>query len=204
MTTTTVGRKQKKAVIRTQGHERRRTLENKDTISDQIVTRFLELPEYEQAHTVMFYVDVRAEVRTRFALPDALAGDKKIVVPYCVDGILELFLLEDMDELEVGMYKILEPRMELRGLADKRVDPTDLDLVMVPGVAFDARGGRTGHGNGYYDKLLALVRPDVPLIAIAFDCQMFPEVPMRKHDVFMDKVVTETTVHVGQGRAPAE
>ncbi len=204
MTSTTAGRKQKKTLIRTQGHERRRALEDKDSISSQIVTRFLALPEYEEARTVMFYVDVRAEVRTRFALPAAIASDKRIVVPYCVDGILELFLLEDMDELAIGMYKILEPRIDLRGQTGKRVDPSELDLVMVPGVAFDPRGGRTGHGNGYYDKLLALVRPEIPLIAIAFDCQMFSEVPMRKHDVFMDKVVTETTVHVGHGRDQSE
>ena len=148
----------------------------------------------------MFYVDVRAEVRTRFILPDAIASGKRIVVPYCVDGILELFLLEQMEELEVWMYKILEPRAELREIPAKRIDPTEIDLVMVPGVAFDSRGGRTGHGNGYYDKLLALVRPDIPLIAIAFDCQVFSEVPMGTHDVFMDKVVTETAVHLGQGR----
>ena len=119
MTTTTAGRKQQKTLIRTQGHERRRSLEDKDSISSQIVTRFLALPEYEQAQTVMFYVDVRAEVRTRFALPAAIASDKRIIVPYCVDGILELFLLEDMDELEVGMYKILEPRMDLRDHMEK-------------------------------------------------------------------------------------
>jgi 5-formyltetrahydrofolate cyclo-ligase len=123
-----------------------------------------------------------------------------IVVPYCVDGELELFLLESMDELELGMYRILEPKTELRAVAAKRIDVEELDLIMVPGVAFDRRGGRTGHGKGYYDKLLEHARPDTPLIALAFDCQLFPGIPMQSHDIFMDKVVTESTVYDGLGR----
>ena len=104
MATTTAGRKQQKTLIRTQGHERRRALEDKDSISSQIVTRFLALPEYEEARTVMFYVDVRAEVRTRFALPAAIASDKRIVVPYCVDGIL------DIDQMTgVNQHRVVVP-----------------------------------------------------------------------------------------------
>jgi 5-formyltetrahydrofolate cyclo-ligase len=70
---------------------------------------------YTAAQTVMFYIDVRSEVRTRQALPGALASGKKIVVPWCNEqGELELFHLTDMDELTIGMYKILEPKPELR------------------------------------------------------------------------------------------
>ena len=110
--------------------------------------------------TVMYYIDVRSEVRTRHALPAAAGDGKKIVVPWCNDkGELELFHLESMDELAVGMYKILEPKPELRGLPAKQVRAEDLDLVMVPGVAFDRSGARMGHGKGYYDKLLQHARP---------------------------------------------
>ena len=98
------------------------------------------------------------------------------------------------------MYKILEPRAELRALESKRVAVEDLELVMVPGVAFDRRGGRMGHGKGYYDKLLEHARPDTPLVALAFECQLFPEVPMQAHDVFMDKIITELAVYPGRGR----
>jgi 5-formyltetrahydrofolate cyclo-ligase len=149
---------------------------------------------------VMWYVDVRDEARTRHALPDALAGGKRIVIPYCVDGELELFHLQSMDELETGMYKILEPRTDLREVAEKRIDVSELDLVIVPGVGFDARGGRTGHGKGYYDKLLENAKPETPLVALSFECQMFDEIPMQSHDIFMDKVVTEEKVYDGIGR----
>lgn len=189
-----------KTQIRTEAHERRRQQENKDELSAAIVEKFMQLPEYEAATTVMFYVDVRAEVRTRHALPKALGSGKRIVVPYCVDGLLELFHLENMDELETGMYRILEPRADLRNVAAKRPAVESLDLIMVPGVAFDREGGRTGHGKGYYDKLLEHAPAASPLVALAFECQMFPEIPMQDHDIFMDRVVTDSAIYDGRGR----
>lgn len=189
-----------KTAIRKQAHENRRAQLEKDAVSAKIVDRFMELPEYHSAKTVMFYVDVRDEVRTRQALPSALASGKRIVVPYCLDGELELFWLENMEELELGMYRILEPKNELRTVASKHFQPSDLDLVMVPGVAFDRNGGRTGHGKGYYDKLLQHARLDAPLIALAFECQMFEKIPAESHDIFMDKIVTENAVYAGKGR----
>lgn len=193
----TAARKQE---IRQQAHENRRNQQDKDGISRTIVDRFMAMPEYAEAQTVMFYIDVRDEVRTRHALPEAIQGTKRIVIPYCVDGELELFHLQSMDELDVGMYKILEPKKELREVASKRLQPEDLDLVMVPGVAFDRNGGRTGHGKGYYDKLLEHARADAPLVALAFECQLFPEIPCEQHDIYMDKVVTEAAVYQGRGR----
>src|SRR5260370_695799 len=107
---------QRKTLIREQAHAKRKIQENKEELSRTICDEFVTLPEYTAAATVMFYVDVRTEVRTREYLPTALAHGKKIVVPYCVNQELELFWLESMDELSLGMYKILEPKTELRGI----------------------------------------------------------------------------------------
>jgi 5-formyltetrahydrofolate cyclo-ligase len=194
---------ERKNVIRQQAHENRKQQPDKEELSRRIVDRFVALPEYEAAQTVMYYVDVRDEVRTRHALPAALASGKRIVVPYCKEGELELFHLESMDELELGMYRILEPKVALRSVAAKHLQPEDLDLVMVPGVAFDRHGGRTGHGKGYYDKLLQHARADAPLVALAFECQLFEEIPAESHDIYMDKVVTEAAVYPGKGRGGA-
>jgi 5-formyltetrahydrofolate cyclo-ligase len=191
---------ERKKAIREQAHANRRAQENKDELSQLICQKFVELPEHKSARTVLYYLDVRTEVRTRHYLPTALAGDKKIVVPYCVEGELELFHLQDMAELDVGMYKILEPRPELRTRPEKRVAVEELDLIMVPGVAFDRTGARMGHGMGYYDKLLEHARPDAPLVALAFECQLFPEIPTAEHDVYMDKIITETAIYLGRGR----
>lgn len=193
---------ERKAEIRKIAFANRKNQEDKDNISRKIMATFVSQPEYNLAATVMFYVDVRAEVRTRHDLPDALASGKKIVVPWCNDdGELELFHLESMDELEIGMYKILEPRQDLRSLEQKRVAVEELDVIMVPGVGFDARGGRTGMGKGYYDKCLQHARADATLTAVCFDCQIFDEIPVQEHDIYMDKVITESTVYDGIGRA---
>jgi 5-formyltetrahydrofolate cyclo-ligase len=189
-----------KKKIREQAHANRNAQPDKDELSRHILERFVALPEYQSAQTVMYYVDVRSEVRTRHFLPEALGHGKRIVVPYCIDGELELFHLTAMDELAVGMYKILEPRPELRTLATKRISPEQLDLVMVPGVAFDRSGARMGHGFGYYDKLLQHARAEAPLVALAFECQLFPEIPTQSHDIFMDRIITEQAIYEGRGR----
>lgn len=192
----------RKAAIRELARKNRVAQKDKDELSRRICERFMALPEYQAARTVMWYVDAASEVRTRHTLPQALTHGKRVVVPWCVveTNELELFLLEDMSELVEGAYKILEPKAELRSLPAKQVSIRDLDLVMVPGTAFDPRGGRMGQGKGYYDRLLAHARPDAPLVAIAFDCQIFDEIPVAPHDVFMDRVLTELRTIEGIGR----
>lgn len=193
---------EQKKKLREQAHANRNAQADKDDLSQEICARFAALPEYVRARTVMYYIDVRSEVRTRHALPGALAEGKKVVVPWCnAQGELELFHLESMDELAIGMYKILEPKQELRALPAKQVKAEDLDLVMVPGVAFDRTGARMGHGKGYYDKLLLHARADAPLVALAFECQLFPEIPTAPHDIFMDLLITERAIYHGKGRA---
>jgi 5-formyltetrahydrofolate cyclo-ligase len=192
---------QRKKSIREQAHENRRQQDNKETLSRAICEKFVALPQYAAATTVMFYVDVRAEVRTRDYLATALTHGKRIVVPWCNDqSQLELFWLKSMDDLSIGMYKILEPKPELRNLPERQVAVTDLDLVMVPGVAFTRDGARMGHGKGYYDKLLEHARRDAPLVALAFECQFFPDIPTQEHDVFMDMIISELAVYEGKGR----
>lgn len=197
--------RERKDALRKQAHANRNAQENKDELSRRIVGAFMSLPEYAEADTVMFYIDVRSEVRTRNDLELALQSGKTIVVPWCNEaGELELFRLASMDELELGMYRILEPKIELRGLPEKQVDVQELDLIMVPGVAFDRRGARMGHGKGYYDKLLQHARLNTPLVALAFECQLFEEIPVADHDIFMDRLITEDHVYQGLGRTPAK
>ena len=196
---------ERKNGMRRKAYDARKAQPNKDDISKIICDKFVGLPEYEPAQTIMWYIDCRSETRTCHALPDAINSAKKIIVPYCTvdekgDNKLGLWHLANMDELVFGKWDILEPPKDRWGEVGKEVKPEDLDLVMVPGVGFDCNGGRMGNGQGYYDRLLDGVRPDAPLIAICYEAQLFDEIIVGPHDVFMDKVITEKAVYQGKGR----
>ena len=181
----------------------RRAQADKERLSRQITDRLQSMPQYVAAGCVLWYVHVRDEVRTAQALQGALRetlqSGKKIVVPYCVGEDLHLFDLQGWDDLSPGAFGIMEPRPERRGRADRSVAVAELDLILVPGVAFDPNGGRLGHGRGFYDRLLAGVRPETVLVGVAFECQIVPRVPLDDHDVSMDWVVTEKRLIGCQG-----
>ena len=192
--------RQAKREIRARARAQRLRQTNKGPLSRQICRKLGTLPEYVGAATVMFYVDLGSEVRTRHYLPVVWKDGKRIVVPYCVGEQLELFYLESLDELAPGTLRILEPKVELRSRADRRADLSQIDLIVVPGVAFDHRGGRLGQGKGYYDRLLREVASDTSLVALAFECQLFPQIPTQPHDIPMDKVITEKAIYQGRRR----
>lgn len=196
---------ERKAQMRRQAYDARAAQPNKDEVSKLAIDKFVGLPEYQNAQTAMWYIDCRSELRTQYALPAALESGKRIAVPYCTEdengqNKLGLWLLESMDELVVGKWKILEPPRDQWGDPGKEVPAHELDIVMVPGVGFDRMGGRMGNGQGYYDRLLETVRPDCPLVAPCYECQLFDEIITGPHDVHMDKVVTEKDIYIGKGR----
>ena len=197
---------EKKGKMRREAYDRRNAQENKDEVSAAAVEKFMALPEYETAHTIMWYIDCRSETRTK---PQLLAevekGEKKIIVPYCTEdengeNKLGLWHMESLEEMVVGKWNILEPPKELWGNPEKEVTPEELDMIMVPGVGFDRDGGRMGNGQGYYDRTMEKVRPDCFLIALCYESQLFDNILVAPHDVYMDKVVTEKKVYIGKGR----
>jgi len=124
-----------------------------------------------------------------------LADGKRLVIPYCHGDDLRLFRFEKMEELVPKTFGILEPADEFAKMSNRAVDPKQLDLVVAPGVAFDSVCGRLGHGRAYYDRLLRRLRPGVPVVALAFECQIFPSVPMDRHDMYLDKIITEDHIY---------
>jgi len=195
-----------KSIQRRAAYDARNAQQNKDRASEAAVATLLRLPEYQAAESALWYLDCRSELRTRQAIPGALASGKKIIIPYCtVDesgaNKLGLWWLQSMDELVVGKWKILEPPRGRWGDPGRVFHAEQLDIVIVPGVAFSRDGGRMGNGEGYYDRLLDRVRPDCPLVALCYECQLFDALIVGPHDVFMDKVVTEEATYEGQGRS---
>ena len=169
--------------------------QNQESLSRLIIKRLKDLPEYAAASRLSIYLGTASEVQTLPLLPTAWSLGKRVAVPCCIGDHLDLFWIENLDELAPRTLGISEPKQSICQLRERRADLTTLDLIVVPGVAFDRRGGRLGHGKGYYDRLLRKARSDTLIVALAFECQVLSKIPMLDHDIFMDKILTERAVY---------
>jgi 5-formyltetrahydrofolate cyclo-ligase len=186
---------QEKHHLRAAAHLRRLHQQDGDRLSAVIFERLVRLPQYAQARIVLCYVSFRSEVSTHAFIARMWADGKRVVVPYCEAQHLELFCLDSFDDVAPGTLGILEPKPELRGQDHRRAKVQEIDLLVVPGLAFDRQGGRLGYGKGYFDRLLPGARADALVAAVAFECQVFDAVPMRAYDVRVDAVITENDVY---------
>ncbi len=181
---------------RRKAYDARNAQPDKEKLSQIICNQFMAQTAYQDAKTIMWYLHCRSEVKTLDAVITALDSGKKIVIPYCTTdhqgkNQLGLWWLEQLSELTAGTWGILEPPTARWGEKAKEIPVQALDLIMVPGVAFDRRGGRLGNGAGYYDRLLQKVRPDTRLTAVCYQSQICDKVMMEPHDVYMHTVLTE-------------
>lgn len=162
------------------------TTEERRTKNKAIRERLESHPLFQTAHTLLFYVSREDEVDTH-ALIQYWLGKKKIIVPTVLKEkkTLELHELTRWEDLAPGQYGIPEVPADPHTAFKK-----SLDLILVPGVAFDPEGHRLGYGKGYYDTLLH--SHDTPTLGLAYDCQIIDRVPQEPHDRRVDIVLTET------------
>lgn len=133
----------------------------------------------------MFYVAFGGEVETKEMIKEAQNSGKIIAVPVCRKHRMSLrpCLLDEHARLKKGPYGISEPAVE------ECLRLADLDLVIVPGVAFDKKGNRLGRGKGYYDRFLARLPQRTASLGLAFDFQILPSLPAQRHDIAVSKVL---------------
>lgn len=161
--------------------------------SYEITQRVLLLPEYKSAQTILIYLSFAKEVNTQAIIMNAWQQEKLILVPVCqpLDKSLLLSELRDFSELTSGTWNIPEPKKEyLRPLGADVVD-----LAIIPGVAFDLRGSRLGHGAGYYDRFLPKLHPSCPKVALAYEFSINQFLPNEPHDIPMDYIITEVATY---------
>jgi 5-formyltetrahydrofolate cyclo-ligase len=158
--------------------------------SKEIKEKLFNLKEFKDAETILFYVSYNGEVFTHDMICE-LFYKKNIIVPLSnkENHTLTLSHLKSWEELCIGSYNILEPSIEK--IRETKIQA--IDLIIVPGVAFDEHGGRLGHGKGYYDRLLSESK-DIFKIGLCFEFQIFDNIPMDEHDVYMDLIVTEKRI----------
>ncbi|MGM9571425.1 MAG: 5-formyltetrahydrofolate cyclo-ligase [bacterium] len=170
-----------------------RDTQEKEIIEEKsaaIHQKLFQLEEFKKANTILIYAAMRGEVLTKGIFTEAYKRGKKVLVPISQleDRSLLLSEIHDYDnELVVATFNVPEPKKEcLRPTAHSEVD-----LVIVPGVAFDTQGNRLGYGGGFYDRFLAGLKPDVPAIAICYELQLRDDLVAEEHDLPMDWVITE-------------
>lgn len=137
---------------------------------DDICTAILALPEYQSAAQIMTYVSFGTEVNPETAMHAAAAEGKRIMIPD-----------------HFGL-------IEVTGSFAKRAGATDIDMVFIPGLAFDENGHRLGYGGGWYDRFASKLRTGVKLAGLAYEEQVVRSLPAEPHDLRLDIIVTDRRI----------
>lgn len=151
----------------------------------------------DQVPPVLFtYIPVRAEVEIAPILDWCWEMGIAVAAPRVESAgrLMTLHAIQGFEDLEEGAYGIREPKREIPALAGL----DRVQVMLVPGLAFDAQMGRLGYGGGYYDRFMRRCREQSDRepfkLALAYDVQLIPSVPMAPHDFQVDAIVTESRI----------
>lgn len=150
--------------------------------------RVIELTEFVGAQTIVAFSAIQKETDPAELLAAARASGKRVGLPRVVEELLALHEFRDVSELQEGAFGVLEPSASAPVIA-----PADVDLVIVPGLAFDVRGHRLGYGRAFYDRLLPSMTKAFRL-GFAYDFQLVMELPNDAHDIPMHAIATDQQV----------
>ena len=173
-----------------------------ETIADTIETKsqrirghLMTIDAFRQAwqsERLMSFVSMPLEVDTTPLFTAHPFATHSMIVPYCEANEIVPMRIRSLDELEPsGSMKVLVPKLSIRQDASRQVLPEQIDVVLVPGLAFDHLGNRLGRGRGYYDRFLRRLPADVLTIGLAFDGMIRDLIPHDKNDHPVKMVVTE-------------
>jgi 5-formyltetrahydrofolate cyclo-ligase len=162
------------------------TVENKAAKDTNIFSKVIKSEYYKEAKTIMTYISFGSEVDTLSIIKHALENNKIVCVPKIINKSqgMKAIKIEALGDLEKNNIGIMEPLS-----FDNEIISKDIDLFLVPGLAFDKEGGRIGYGAAYYDRFLRESKNSSIKMGLAFDLQLIDRVPMTKDDVYMNVVI---------------
>jgi 5-formyltetrahydrofolate cyclo-ligase len=167
----------------------------------RIHERLLTLPEVAEARVLIGYAAFGSEVSIDAVLGAALDRGAGVLLPWVEGDELGIARIRDLAaDLAPGWRGVREPRASGR----RPARPDRVEAALVPGVGFDRRGNRLGYGGGHFDRLLARLSPQTPVIGVAFDVQVLDSLPVERHDVPVDIVVTESVILRPEARRSEE
>jgi 5-formyltetrahydrofolate cyclo-ligase len=158
--------------------------------SEVICGYLISSKQFREAKIISLYSPIKKEVRTQDIFNAARSKGK--IVGFPVSDIkkneITYFEVDDVSELIEGAYGIMEPPSDKK----RMINAPDINLIIIPGVAFDDRGFRIGYGGGYFDRLLGRDDIKATKTALAFDLQMVSRIPEESHDMRLDFIFTES------------
>lgn len=161
-----------------------RTVKKKSLRIHRLMTR---IPAYQIARRIACYVSVKNEVDTQTPIRTALGSGKRVAVPVARgNGVMDFQAIEGLNELRTAHHGLREPVPNPESI----LPPHTLDVILIPGIAFDRLGHRIGSGKGYYDRFLT--RTNAVRIGLSYAFQIIDRVPAEPHDMKMDWIVTES------------
>lgn len=185
---------QTKKEIRKQIEQKRAsmTTSQKALWDKQILHQLLQSEYYTRAKIIFCYISFEGEVDTLTFIEHALSDNKILCVPkvHSMKEGMDAYRIKNLDQLTKGYYGILEPS-DLTGI----IQPTSIDLLIIPGVAFDGNMNRIGYGGGFYDRYLKNIASTTPKIALAYDFQILESLPTDSYDEMITKVITNSTTN---------
>jgi len=160
--------------------------------SKEIALKFLKTTDYLNSKNIFIFYPFRSEIDTTIIIKKALKESKNIILPRVEGTLLNLYFINDVHtQLQEGSYKIMEPIPS----SCSRAHVSDINLAIVPGVAFDKNLNRLGYGGGFYDKILRNLPQNIKKIALSFDIQIVPNIPVLDHDIKIDIIITESKIY---------
>jgi len=158
-----------------------------------IENRLFEFANFLEASIVLLYINSTSEVNSREILKRCFDYNKIVILPAFDTTKYEMKLMkvDNLDtDLTLGPRGILEPDSSRCNVAPIEC----IDIAIIPGVAFDEKGGRIGSGDGYYDRLIPKLSITTRKVALAFESQIIPIVHMESHDKYVDIIITEKRI----------
>lgn len=161
-----------------------------DILSNEITKRFLASTEYKRATTIGITISRQPEVNTRLIIEAAWSAGKKVVVPKCnsIDRSMDFRTINAYDDLEVVYMDLLEPIIDKTNSVRK----LEIDIQVVPGVAFNEEGYRIGYGGGYYDRYMEDF--EGKSVSLTFEQQVGFDIPVESHDLPVELIFTPERV----------
>ena len=154
--------------------------------SSAFISRLKDNSHFTHAQTLLLYSALSDEVPTQILIDGLAAQGKTVLLPRVVsDTDMELRRYSGPADLQRGAFGIFEPTGELF------TDYNTIDVAIIPGMAFDAKGHRLGRGKGYYDRFLDKLSPSTYKIGLCFSWQLVDHVPTDEHDIPMDEVIVQ-------------